>query len=383
MKEANNKKALVVTTVASTIDQFCMGDIKILQQYYDITVAANFSIGNNTSSARVIEFKSELEYAGIQVIEINSTRKPFSKCNFIAYKELKKVIDKGHFNLIHCHTPVAAMLVRLAALEARKYGTKVIYTAHGFHFFKGASMKNWLIYYPIERILAHFTDLLITINHEDYNRAKNFKAQKVAYIPGVGVDTKKFATPTVNKKEKRQEICVYEDAVVLLSVGELNKNKNHETVIRAVRKLNNPKVCYVICGKGDLEGHLRELVASLSMEQQVKLLGFRTDVSEIYQVADMFVFPSFREGLSVSLMEAMAAGLPVVCSDIRGNSDLIENGKGGYLVKPDDVEGFAEAIEKVICESISMGLLNMQIINHYDLISVKESMKSLYGSAIQ
>ena len=381
MSEVNYKEALVVTTVASTIDQFCMGDIELLQQYYDISVAANFSNGNNTSNERVIEFKSELETANIKVKEINFARKPFSISNISAYRELKKLIDKRHFNLIHCHTPVAAMLVRLAALKSRKKGTKVIYTAHGFHFFKGASIKTWLIYYTIERIMAHFTDLLITINYEDYNRAKKFKAQKVAYIPGVGVDIKKINSPRVDKKEKRQEIGVHVNEVVLLSVGELNENKNHETAIRAVGMLNNPKVSYIICGKGDLEGQLRKLVASLGMERQIKLLGFRTDVSEIYQVVDMLVFPSFREGLSVSLMEAMAAGLPVVCSDIRGNSDLIENGKGGYLVKPNDVEAFSEAISKMHANKalrLQMGNYNKSLIQKYDISYLRDKMKRLY-----
>ena len=365
------KRILICTTILTTVKAFLIPQIRLLQDMgYCVDVAGYKDV-------------NELDEIVDNVYDIPYQRSPFSKQNIEASRQLKEIVRKNNYDLIHFHTPIASAFGRWTVKEFRKNGTKVIYTAHGFHFFKGASMKNWLIYYPVERILAHFTDLLITINHEDYNRAKTVKAQKVVYIPGVGVDTEKFATSTVDKKEKRQEIGVHEDALVLLSVGELNKNKNHETVIRAVSKLNNPKICYVICGKGDLEGQLRELVASLGMERQVKLLGFRTDVSEIYQVADMFVFPSFREGLSVSLMEAMAAGLPVVCSDIRGNSDLIEDGKGGYLVKSDDVEGFAEAIGKVICESVSMGLLNTQTIKNFDSMTVRESMKKIYYNVIR
>lgn len=346
-EESNYKKALVVTTVASTIDQFCMNDISILQKEYRVHVAANFAAGNNTSRERVQEFKSELKSKNIVINEMKFNRNPFNKENFSAYKEIKRLIESNCYDIIHCHTPVAAMVVRLAARKARKNGTKVIYTAHGFHFFKGAPIINWLIYYPVERFLARYTDMLITINKEDYERAKkSFKAGRVEYIPGVGIDVDKFSNIEIDKKSKRKELGLPEDAFVVLSVGELNKNKNHETIIRALAKLNNPQIHYVICGQGLLENHLKALIKELGLEKQVHLLGFRKDIAEICKASDLFVFPSFREGLSVALMEAMATGLPVVCSNIRGNSDLIEDGKGGYLVKPNDVEGFSRAIEK-------------------------------------
>ena len=243
------------------------------------------------------------------------------------------------------------MLTRLAAREARKKGTKVIYTAHGFHFFKGAPLINWILFYPVEKFCARFTDVLITINQEDYKRAQKFKAGKVEYIPGVGIDTKKFSEVVVDKSAKRKELGVPVDAFLVLSVGELNKNKNHDTVIKAIAKLNNPNVYYVICGQGTLENYLKDLINELGLEKQVKLLGYRRDIAEISKTSDIFVFPSFREGLSVALMEAMALGLPVVCSKIRGNVDLIEDGKGGYLVEPDDVEGFINAIRRIINEN--------------------------------
>jgi len=204
-KDDFSKNALVVTTVASTLDQFCMSDINILQKSYKVYVAANFSLGNNTSEKRIKEFKSELQKKNIVVNEINFNRNPFSKSNFFAYKEIKKLINSKSFKLIHCHTPVAAMAVRLATQKARKRGTKVIYTAHGFHFFIGAPLKNWIVFYSIERFLARYTDVIITINKEDYNRSKmSFKAGKVEYIPGVGIDTKKFSVVVVDKLAKRK-----------------------------------------------------------------------------------------------------------------------------------------------------------------------------------
>lgn len=378
-KDDYSKKALVVTTVASTLDQFCMSDISILQKSYKVNVAANFSVGNNTSKERVKEFKSELQKSNIVVNEINFNRNPFSKDNFIAYKEIKKLINDNSFELIHCHTPVAAMAVRIAAKKARKKGTKVIYTAHGFHFFKGASLKNWMMFYPVERWLARYTDVLITINKEDYNRAKkSFKAGKVEYIPGVGIDTKKFSKVVIDKSAKRRELGIPEEAFVALSVGELNKNKNHKTVIKAIAKLNNPNVYYVICGQGVLEDYLKNLIKELELEKQVKLLGYRRDIEEVSKASDFFVFPSFREGLSVALMEAMALELPVVCSNIRGNIDLIEDGKGGYLVEPDDVGGFAEAIAKLMDRNTKMGFTNIETIKCFNLENVKAKMKDIY-----
>ncbi len=380
--EAKNKRALVVTTVASTIDQFCMSDISILNKSYSVQVAANFTIGNNTSNERIKEFKKELKEKNIIINEINFNRNPFSKDNYLAYKEIKKLIKDNSFELIHCHTPVAAMAVRLAAKKARKNETKIIYTAHGFHFFKGAPLKNWMLFYPIERWLARYTDVLITINKEDYNRAKkSFKAGRVEYIPGIGIDTKKFSEVIIDKSEKRRELGVPDNAFLVLSVGELNKNKNHETVIKAIAKINNPNVYYVICGQGILDGYLKDLVKELGLEEQVKLLGYRRDIVEISKVSDVFVFPSFREGLSVALMEAMALGLPVVCSNIRGNIDLIEDSKGGYLIEPEDVDGYENSLDRLIQNGTLREIMsdyNKEGIVNFDLDNVKIDMEKIY-----
>lgn len=381
-KEDKNIKALVVTTVASTLDQFCMNDISILQESHKVYVAANFNFGNNTSKERIKEFKSELERKKIVFHDINMNRNPVSKDNVTAYKEIKELIERNNFDIIHCHTPVAAMLVRLAARNARKNGTKVIYTAHGFHFYRGAPLINWLAYYPIERLLSRYTDTLITINNEDYSRAKkNFNAKKVDYIPGVGIDIKKIEQKQVDKKAKRKEIGLSEEAFVVLSVGELNKNKNHETIIKAIAKLNNPNIYYVICGQGLLEDYLKKMIKNLEIEKQVILLGFREDISEICKVTDVFAFPSYREGLSVSLMEAMASELPVVCSDIRGNSDLIKDGQGGYLKKSDDTDGFANALQKIYINPSrrdSFGKFNKIAIEKFNIENVISNMKNIY-----
>lgn len=307
-------------------------------------------------------------------------RSPFKLNNIKAYNRLKELIDSNEYDIIHCHTPMGGVLTRLAALEAREGGTKVIYTAHGFHFFKGASLKNWLMYYPIERWLARYTDVLITINKEDYCRAKKLKAKRVFYVPGVGVDTQKFGGKAVDREAKRKELGIPDGAVALLSVGELNKRKNHKVVIKALAKLNNLKLIYIICGVGDLDAYLKGLAKDLGVEVRVRFLGFRKDISEIYVASDIFVFPSYQEGLPVALMEAMAAGLSVVCSNIRGNTDLIEDCKGGYLVAVEDVDGYANGVEKVLISNSSlMGQINIETIKHFDIGNVIDEMEKLYS----
>lgn len=367
-KVIDMKRILICTTILSTVKAFLIPHIRILQDMgYCVDVAGYKDV-------------NELDAIVDNVYDIPYQRSPFSKHNIEASRQLKEIVRKNNYDLIHFHTPIASAFGRWSVRKFRKSGTKVIYTAHGFHFFKGAPFKNWLLYYPAERFLSRYTDMLITINQEDYARAQTFKAKKVEYVPGVGLDIDKFGNASVDRKIMRAELGIPDGTIVLLSVGELNQNKNHETVIRAIAKLKFQNICYVICGDGELKSHLKELSESLGIKNKVKLLGFRTDLSMIYQIVDMFIFPSFREGLSVSLMEAMAAGLPVVCSDIRGNSDLIEDGKGGYLVKPDDAEGFAEAIGKTILECVSMGLSNALIIKHFDFKRVRENMKNLYDN---
>ncbi|WP_432354359.1 glycosyltransferase family 4 protein [Sporosarcina sp. A2] len=275
-------------------------------------------------------------------------RSPIKFNNLRTYKQLKDIIDSKEFDIIHCHTPMGGALARLAAKDARKKNAKVIYTAHGFHFYKGAPLLNWLIYYSIEKWLSRYTDILLTINKEDYKRAKKFKSNSIEYIPGVGLDNSSFNKKEVDKNEKKADIGVQEDSYIILSVGELNKNKNHEVIIKAIAKMKNRNIKYLICGQGAMENQLKELAYKLGVEEQLILMGYRNDIDEICKVSDLFAFPSYREGLSLSLMEAMAAGLPVVGSDIRGNSDLVDNGEGGYLLSPEDVNGYSKSIKAIM-----------------------------------
>ncbi|NLK10965.1 MAG: glycosyltransferase family 4 protein [Staphylococcus equorum] len=368
-------KILYIATVSGTINTFLIPHIQMLTDLgHTVDIACKIS--------RPI--KSKLLECGCKIFEMEFSRSPINKGNYNAYRKLKHIIRNESYDLIHTHTPIASTLARLACKNAKNI--KVCYTAHGFHFYKGAPLKNWLIYYPIERWLARYTDLLITINNEDYLRAKkSFKAGNIEYVHGVGLDTKRFGEVVINKIEKRKELGIPANSFVLLSVGELNKNKNHETVLRAVAKLNNPNLYYVICGRGICKNYLEDLSRKLGIYNQVKLLGSRSDIAEICKTADIFVFPSFREGLSVALMEAMASGLPVVCSNIRGNKDLIENEKGGYLVKSDDFDEYASAIEKLINNydiRISFGKYNVCKVEMFSIVNVIKEMMKIYNQFI-
>lgn len=372
------KKVLFVATVVKThIMEFHIPYLKMFKEMgWETAVAARNDYENPADCV--------IPYCDTYY-NIPFERNPLKPGNLKAYKELKHIIDEGEYDIIHCHTPVGAMLTRLAAKQARKKGTKVFYTAHGFHFYKGAPAINWILYYPVEKWLSRYTDVLITINKEDYERAKTFKAGKVCYVPGVGIDLKKFNAGYVNKEQKRKEIGVSADDFVLLSVGELIPRKNHEVVIRALSvlkqldKLNH--IEYVICGRGSYEADLRKLAEGLDVADHVHFLGYRNDISEICNCADLFVFMSHQEGLPVALMEAMACGLPAVCSNIRGNTDLIEDGVTGLLANntPEEV---AQSISKMKSDTAlrnRVASAALQKIKQFDLSSVEDEMSKIYG----
>ena len=311
-------------------------------------------------------------------IEIPFARSPLGRANRTAYRQLKALIDAEDYALIHCHTPVGGALTRLAARDARKRGTRVLYTAHGFHFYSGAPIKNWLFFYPAERFLARYTDLLITINAEDYARAKRFPAKQVELVEGVGVDIARFAEP-VDRAAVRATLGLSLRDSVVITVGEHIPRKNHEACLRAVAAL--PGTTLLLCGVGEQTEMLQALAKELDIADHVLFLGFRADVSTLLGAADVFLFPSLQEGLPVSLMEAMASGLPCVVSRVRGSEDLILPGEGGYLYAPGDVAGLADGLRILLSDPPlreAMGRHNRETVKAYALPQVQEHMAALY-----
>ena len=366
------KKVLFVATVVKKhISVFHVPYLKMLQDAgYETYVAA----ANDTGLA-------EVHIPGCDhYIEIDFKRNPLGFSNLISYFKLKKIVDDNNFDIIHCHTPVGGVIGRLVARKTRKKGTKVLYTAHGFHFYKGAPLRNWLLYYTIEYFCSFFTDELILINKEDYAIAQKMHAKKFSYLPGIGIDIQKFNTASGDiKKTYKKMLGITEDSMVLLSIGELNKNKNHEVVIKALSKMNNPKIHYVIAGAGDLEDSLKKLVETNGLSGNVHLLGYRTDIADLCKMADVYIHPSLREGLPVSVMEAMASGLPCIVSKIRGNVDLIDS-NGGILFNPKEEKSCKEAIEQILTMDLAeLGSYNRKKVKLYELDNTLKMMWNIYS----
>ena len=366
-------KILYVTTIGSTMGFF--------YEHFKMLIKDGCEIELACGDAKPINDK--IASLGLSLHKIPFSRSPMSKDNLKAYKQLKTLIENKSYDIVHCHTPVASFITRLVCRKFRKkMGLKVFYTAHGFHFYKGAPNLNWLLFYPIEKFCSYFTDKLITINTEDYELAKRkFKAKEVYYVPGVGVDLSKFEDICADKSAKRLEIGVPEDAKLLLSVGELNKNKNHQVIIQALAKLDDANIHYAIAGIGDQKENLLNLAKELGVEKQVHLLGFRTDVPELNSVSDVFCFPSRREGLGLASIEAMSCGLPIITSNVHGINDYSLNGVTGYKYSPDDVCGFAGAIRDLMDNASlieKMGAYNKKYVKKYEVSVILRTMREVF-----
>lgn len=341
-------KVLILASVASMIDQFNIPNIKLLiEMGFTVEVACNFLSGNTCSDEKIQTLKTMLDKMGVKIYQIDFARDAFKLSqNLRAYRQVLEIMTNNRYEFIHCHSPIGGLCGRLAGHKTK---TKVIYTAHGFHFYKGAPLLNWLVYYPIEKFLSRYTDVLITINKEDFARAKTFHARKVEYVPGVGIDIDKIQAVTVDRTKKRKELGIPDDAFLFISVGELNRNKNHEIVIRALSMLDaNDNLYYIIAGTGPLKGHLQSLIKKSGLSSRIQLLGYRTDVIKLLKISDCFVFPSLREGLPVALMEAITCGLSVVCSSIRGNTDLVDDDLNGCLFRSSDIGSLIHCLNKAI-----------------------------------
>ena len=334
-------KRILVTSTDLMMVQFLVPHIISLSENgYEVEIACS-DVGN-----RVNEIKEKLKRHVKRFYIVRLKRNPTAFINFAGYADLKKLINNGKYDLIWTNEPVMAVVTRLAAKTARKHGTKVMYMTHGFHFYKGAPKKNWLIFYNIEKWASRLCDIIVTINREDYCRAQKMHARIIKYIHGIGINPDRLSENECFK-DIRKELGLKEDDFLLVSVGELNKNKNHQVVIKALGKLKDPELHYIICGKGDQLRTLNCLAEKWGIKNNVHFLGYRKDVLDICTQSDLFAFPSYREGLGIAALEAMYCGLPIVASNIRGVIDFMQDGKTGYLVDPSDANSFADKIRKL------------------------------------
>ena len=335
-------KRILITATHSHMNVFLIPHIRwLIADGYEVELACSM-VG---AAFRRGELSAALNDE-VKIYEVNLYRNPLKLGNIKGFFQLRKIIREGHYDLIWTNEPVMGVMTRLAAKLPGGRATRVMYMAHGFHFFDGAPLKNWLLFYPIEWTLSWLTDVLITINHEDFARAaKHFHAKRLEYVPGIGIDIKKFSGVELLASKKRQKLGIPMNAKILLSVGELNANKNHEIVLRALAALDDSDIFYIIAGEGGCRNMLEGLARGLGISDRVKLLGFCANVSELYHTADAYIHPSLREGLPVSVMEAMASGLPIVCSNIRGCKDLVDE---NCTFDPHDVNSVKNKIQAIL-----------------------------------
>ncbi|HDR3886992.1 TPA: glycosyltransferase family 4 protein [Bacillus cereus] len=368
-----SKKVLFCATVDYHFKAFHLPYMKwFAEQGWEVHVAAN---GN-----------MQLPYVN-QKYNIPFQRSPIRSQNFHAYKKLMSIIDKNKYNIIHCHTPMGGVIARLAARKSRKKGTKVVYTAHGFHFCKGSPYMNWLLYYPIERILASHTDCLITINQEDYDLAvkHRFPVKDIKLVHGVGIDVQRFTPVTeIEKRELKLQYGYKSQDFLMFYAAEFNKNKNQSFLIHVLAQLKNemPHAKLLLAGEGPLMEECEKIATQLGVTNMVHFLGYRNDIASLLQMCDLAVASSYREGLPVNIMEAMACGLPVVATDNRGHRELIINNKNGWIVDRDDIKAMADRIKgisinpKVLAQMGQYGCTSIK--NQYSVNEVLKEKQEIY-----
>lgn len=373
----------MTASTASMIAQFNMDNIELLRDMgFEVDVACNFEEGNTITQSAVDELKTMLNRMGASCFQVPFSRNPAKiRRHARTYHQLLNLLETRGYSFIHTHAPVSSAIVRLAARRAR---VPVVYTAHGFHFYKGGPVQNWLLYFPVEWALAKGTDTLITINSKDFLLAKkHLRARHIARIPGVGINTARFQLNNFDAKAYRAQLGIPQEDFVLLSIGELNDNKNHQVILEALSILGYPNVTYVIAGVGRNTQKLQDTAAALGVGGKLKLLGYRQDIPELCVVSDAFAFPSIREGLGLACLEAMASGLPVVAAISNGPAEYIVDGESGYLCEHDDARGFARAIQRLIDapeQAALMGKNARETASRYDTKNVRGTMRDIYSA---
>jgi len=374
MEKLENKKVLLLTTTDNMIWQFLIPHAKYMQEQGAIVECA---------CAKTGFWFDELVKMGFIVHEIPLTRSPFSIKNLKGYKLLKKIVKENNFNIIHCHQPVGGVMGRLVA---KKFKLPCIYTAHGFHFFKGAPLKNRLIFKTVEKYCSKFTTALITMNNEDFENASKMKAKKVYQINGIGLDLSKYKKiESFDKASFKTELGIQKDEFVIVTVAEFIKRKNYNTMLETIKELGDKKVKFLICGRGQQEQEIKNIIERDNLKDKVSILGYRKDVDKILQVSDCFFLPSFQEGLTLSIIEAMTFGLPVITSTARGNKDLIIDGVNGFVAEPKDYKTYAEKITTLMEDKNlqkEMSKSNKKACQNYDISVVIEQMKKVYEESL-
>lgn len=364
------KKVLYVTTVSRTINAFLIPHINmLLDNGYEVHCACSID--------KPVD--KELQRRGVKIFEVPFSRNPLGIGNIKAFIKLEELQRINDYDIVHVHTPIAAIYGRLLKLNFPSL--RVIYTEHGYHFLKGGSKLGWILYYPIEKIMAKFTDVTININKEDYEITKEkLKPKKCYLLNGVGLDLDKYKKLSSKEiQEKRKEFGLKDKDFVVLMVAEINKNKNHIQLINAMDILKDkyPNIKVLCIGDGTLKESLEKQIILRNLQDNIFMLGYRLDVNKLINISDIGILLSRREGLPRNIMEFMACGRKVIATDIRGCRDLICDETIGTLVNVDDYESTAKAIEKYYILNDKSFEVSEEI-RKYDIESINSELLKIY-----
>lgn len=378
-------RKILITSTDVMMYQFLIPHVWYLHENgYTVDIACSYAKGYQNENYHT--YIREHLPKDSTMYSVSLARNPYDFKNITGLKELKRITRNNKYDIIWTNEPVMGVMTRLAATKCRKNGTKVLYMAHGYHFFKGAPKKNW-IYYPVEKFMSRYCDAMCMINWEDYEfTRKHMQSVKVYHIDGIGFDSKKFEKIDIKKEEKRKELGFNADDIILLSVGELQARKNHEPVLRAIAEINNKNIKYIICGWGELKEHLLSVAEQLGIKERFFLLGHRYDIPEILKIADVFIHPSLREGLGIAALEAMSAGLPIVSSNVQGLKDFIQNGRNGFVCAPSDVHGYRNAIEQLLGNPdlrSKMSKNNVEDSHKFDIQNSREQVLNIINNILE
>ncbi len=370
-------KILYVTTVGVTMGFFPPHIRMLLQKGHTVELACN-----DKESPIPAVYGSW----GLKTHTVPFSRSPLRVSHIRSYHRIKKLIRNGDYDMVHTHTPIASVLVRFACRKQRKSGLQVVYTAHGFHFYQGAPLFHRWAYYPIEKWCSRWTDALITVNREDYDRARQYMDAGATYlVPGVGVDLSRFAHVSLDCAAKKRELGIPENAEVLIYVAELNKNKNQSSLLDMMAEVAKTQIHAVLLlvGEGPMLNALKKKAERLHLGERVIFAGFRQDVPELLRISDVCVPSSVREGLPVNVIEAMASLVPVVAYDNRGHRTLIQDGRTGYIVPSGDHRAMAARVLELLKDPslrCSLAAAAAQHAANYSVEKAVAAMEKIYDT---
>ena len=330
---------------------------------------------------------TDKEIVGAKKINLNMTRNPFSIKNCKAVWKLTKNLKQNKYKLIHTHTPVGSVVTRLAHKFSRT-NAKLIYTCHGFHFYKGCPFYYWMIFYPIERYLMKYTDLLLVMNKEDYNfTKKHFKNVKVKYINGVGFNKERISEKTAQAEIENtyKKYGLNKEDFIVIYIAEYSKRKRQIQLIEELAKtdIKNQNIKILLIGDDILNGEVQREIEKRGLENAIKTIEFTDQINKFLDVANVVISASRQEGLPLNILEAIYKKKIIIATDCRGNRDLICEGKNGFLVND-----LSEIYDKI--KYVKSNYNNLQEcynpgidIEDYTSTSVVEKMAKIYNEVLE